>query len=128
MLQVEPSDVTDVAKEFTGTSPETIEMFIALARRFVSESRWGDMSKQGIVQMAAHLLKKAGYGAGTDGTGSAGGVAVGPVVSESVGEISVTYAQAGVGASDADKLLGTTSYGQLFLMLRSTLPRTPMVV
>jgi hypothetical protein len=129
MLQIEASDVTDVANEFQGTSDETVEMFIALARRFVSESQWGDMSKQGIVQMAAHLLKKAGYGYGSDNTGTGGGVATGPVISESVGEISRTYANVGSsGSTVADALLATTSYGQLFLMMRSTLVRTPFVV
>lgn len=122
-IAVEPEDVTDVAPEFASTAEESIELFIEQARIFVNESVWGEKKgKAGIIYMACHMMKEMGLGSGgiSDGAGA--------VTQEKVGDLSKSYGDLGNGSrNETDKILMTTKYGKMFLLLKKTLVITPMV-
>ena len=116
MIEVLPSDVTAIAKEFL--LRDDIEVFIEYARLFICEDKWGDKAKLGIILMTAHLMTELDIGSQP-----------GFVTSETVGDLSRGYGMpTSTGLSASDSLLMTTKYGKQFALIRKTIVTTPLVV
>lgn len=114
-IVVEPSDVTNVAPELSGETPERIQFFIDYAQSFVNECKWGaTKGKLGVTVMAAHLLTMSNR------EGKSG-----QITSEKVGDIQQNF---GGAVSGGDAELGQTAYGTQFVMLRKTILTSPLIV
>lgn len=121
-IPITAEDIANVAPELAISATlteERINLFIDYARLYVSENKFGPKAKLGIILMCAHMLTK--YGSGS------GGGYVGGIASESVADISVSYAAPTIQGSASDQILNTTTYGQQYLMLRRTIPMGPLV-
>jgi len=79
---------------------------------------WGTLRATGEALAAGHIALQALEGSGGPS---------GPVVSESAGGLSRSYAAPG-GLSRSDSEWATTTFGQRFLRLRATLPASPAVL
>lgn len=110
-IDIQQSDISNVAPELASQSQARVDLFIEYARLFVNEEKWGSKAKFGIVLYACHLLTLST----TDGRNQ--------VTSEKVGELQVNYA-----APQGDDELNQTPYGLMYKNLRKTLPFTPLVV
>lgn len=127
MIQVSPRDVLAIAPEFRTTlsgqdAGSEIAALVGVARSYVPEGRWGaEKGKVALALLTAHLMKELGFGAeGVNHNGM--------VTSERVGDLSRSYAVSSIsGTSVLDQLFMTTQYGRQFIMLRRTLPSTPLV-
>jgi hypothetical protein len=75
------TDVQALATEFASVDQTRIESFIARAQRRINSDFWGDFYDDAVLYLTAHLLR------GASGTGGGG-----PVVSESAGPLSRSYA------------------------------------
>ena len=82
------------------------------------EGVWGEKHVIAQSLVAAHIVTLAQEG--SDGP-------AGPVVSESAGGLSRTYAS-GSGGTESDAYWSSTSYGRRYLALRRTLPLTPLTL
>ena len=109
----------DLAGDFASVKRTRIQPFIKKAECLVDASTWGDKADTAIANLAAHFLYEAIQG----GSGAAG-----PVVSESAGMLSHTFAQPGRATRDgqAGASFGSTHFGRCYLELRSTLALTPL--
>ena len=112
MCTVTASEVKDYAPELSGVLDPRVELFIGFSADFISPEQFGTKCKHAKILMTCHLLTMANRG-------SSGG----PVTSENVGELSVSYGS----VANADQL-DSTSYGQTFKALRRTIKTTPIVV
>jgi hypothetical protein len=90
------------------TDPAAWEAAIADAQLQVSSSAWGDLYELGVVYLAAHLLL----------AGNPEAAAPGPVQSETVGGVSVSYA---VSAAPFREQLASTTAGREHIRLRRML-------
>ena len=119
---ISASDVTNVAPEFTCLQESEINAFIEIAKTLICETKWGDKYRVAVSLLTAHLMKEIGMGSDTSSSQS------GPVTSEKVGDLAVTYGSVTAqGGSVTDNLYMTTKYGRLFLLIKKTLSITPMV-
>jgi hypothetical protein len=95
----------------------TVETWLEIAARRHLASAFGLMYAEAMIWWAAHRIERTpGLVSSSGGAGE-----VGPVVSQTDGDLSRTYAQpaqSAVGSTDAE--LGTTRYGQAYLDLRNT--------
>ena len=109
----------DLAGDFDAVKRTKIQPFIDKAACFVDAATWGDKADTAIANLAAHFLYEAIQG----GSGASG-----PVISESAGMLSHTFAApaspAVSGAAGAS--FGSTHFGRCYLELRSTLALTPL--
>lgn len=125
-IAITAAEIIAMAPEFTGLTQPEADVAIALAREFVSEAAWKTdaKAKQALILMTCHILKELGIA--ETGTGSDG--SRGQVISERVGDLQVSYGQMNLlGSSEGSKLLMSTKYGSMFLMLRRTLGLSPRV-
>jgi hypothetical protein len=101
-----------------------IESVITEAARYV-DTTWleGDYDIA-ISLLTMHILTREGHISSTP----SGGVAAGPIVSESLGDASVTYADSSISGSWSMTVadLATTPYGRRFMALRAA--NNPAVV
>lgn len=99
--------------EFGSTPNPRVQLFLDDATLRVAADQWGSKADMGIIELACHLMQKANDAEEAEGD-------LGPITSESVGDISVDYAnpQSSFHASYTNSDLGTTSYGRAFLTLR----------
>lgn len=106
--------------EFAGTEDAAIAFAVEQALREVDDT-WAPKDRMlAITMLAAHYLAVASYSAGVDGR---------DVMSESIGPISVTYANlAAVRTSIVTSPFQATSYGKQFLALLSRNFRGPVVI
>lgn len=92
------------------TIPEArLQLFIEDAMLQVSKKAWGKLYEQGVLALAAHLLK-------ITPTGKGGGSPY-PVSSKTAGSLSIGYAVPTTSNID-EALLATTVYGQRYIQLR----------
>jgi len=110
---VEIADVLVYAPELSAVPTSQMQIYLDLAKNFVFEGKWERKYMQGVCLLTAHMVSITMGGSNNSG----------PIASESVGELSISYSN---GPMD-DELQGT-SYGELYLMLRKTLKITPLVV
>ena len=110
---VEIADVLVYAPELSTLPSPFMQVYLDLAKNFVFETKWERKYKQAVCLLTAHMVSMT----------KTGGNNSGPIASESVGELSISYSNATM-----DDELQRTSYGELYLMLRKTLKITPLVV
>lgn len=113
------ADITNVASEFAQEATPRLESYIELAKSFVSECTFGAKYKSAVIFMACHLLK-------LDKIGASG--ASGSISSERVGDLQTSYGAIGSGVDSKDADLAQTPYGLMFLRLKKSIQKTPMVV
>ena len=95
-----------------------IDLYLDLAAHHVAPGVFGDTYKAAVVYYAAHLASMASRGSASGGSGGA----VGPIIAERAGEVSVNYGfsnNAG-GAAASGTGLDNTAYGRMFIALRRT--------
>lgn len=114
MTTVETSDVLVYAPELSSLDNSFVQVYLDLAKNFVFENKWERKYKQAVCLLTAHFLTIAQRAGGS----------AGPITSESVGELSISY---GSVSDKGDELL-TTTYGSMYFALRKTLKITPLVV
>lgn len=113
MADVTVSDITTSFPEFATTDPALIQIAINDAKLFINKKAWGSKYNTGWKYFAAHLLKSSPTAAGGGGPG-------GSVVSEKVGDLSVTYGDIAVSSDDHS----STAYGRIFDQLMKTILTT----
>ena len=115
-----PEDVKnlDIRNELASVSDGYLQCVLDNEAACLIGDMWGDLRKVGEALVAAHIAAKELQGS----NGPAG-----PVVSESAGGLSRSYASPG-GQSRSDSYWATTSFGQRYLNLRATLPTSPIVL
>jgi len=121
-MAINAATVIDVAPELASIATDRISRFIEYARPYINRRIWGIKSDYAHALYTAHLLRA------TANSNSALGPA-GPITSESVGDLSVSYGGGGGGGSTTEfNPLADTVYGRLLIQLRKTLLITPIVV
>ncbi|QQP86939.1 DUF4054 domain-containing protein [Entomomonas asaccharolytica] len=100
--------------EFDSISDGRINVFIEDAQLQVSAKIWGKLYQQGVLALAAHLLKS---NPNANGSGSGGNGSPFPVSNKSAGSLSIGYAVPTVSDND-DSSYMLTIYGQRYLQLR----------
>lgn len=109
--------------EFAPVADARVTAFIEIASRRVSATQWGTKEDDGVDLLTCHLLAKA---AAEEMAASANAPA-GPITSETVGDISVTYEspQAATSSSaDGSSDFASTSYGRAYMTLRREIFRS----
>lgn len=101
--------------EFEAVDNAIVTRFLAKAGLRVNLTAWGAKADDGIGYLTAHLLKRLEQG---------DGAASGPVASEKVGDIAVSY---GVSEDFKDRELASTVYGRQYLDLCSEVFATRVV-
>jgi hypothetical protein len=117
---------TDRFRQFRNTDEYFIAMMIGEASTYVDDS-WNENDYQpAIMYLVAHWMTIEAGGA----TGAqSGGMVAGPIVSESFGPISRSYANIQQsGASSSDPFWTLSMYGRRFVQLRDRNFLGPMVV
>lgn len=108
----------DLPPEFSAVDPAVSTYWLDHAARSISVAVLGDDTSYAHAMLTAHLLKRQNLGS-SSGTGT-------PIQSESVGDVSVSYAVAAPAASSTG--LDSTSYGQEFRRIVSLHRQSPMVI
>lgn len=115
------TDVLAVAAEFSAVTDPQWALWIAMTERQLNRAVLGARADDVGVFLCAHLMTK--FGASGAGTGAGSG---GPVVSEKVGEVSVTGAQVKA-LSGTDAWMFSTGYGASYMRLVKLAALTPFV-
>lgn len=105
--------------EFTDASvyPDAqVQFWMTLAKRLVNETRWGDLTSQGIELATAHYLVLARRNQRVAEKGGIAGGQVGPESSKSVDKVSVSYDTAAA-RLDGGGAWNLTTYGIQYLNL-----------
>jgi hypothetical protein len=108
--------IFSIAPELKGETPETVAIFIDLARTRVSPDVWGKFTDQGVMYLAAHLITmKNRRGVG------------GAITQQKVGDLQVNNSDVQSGKKvDLDLL--STSYGQQYIQIRNLVVISPMSI
>lgn len=101
--------------EFANADPAFVAFYIAEAKKYINFELWGDKSDYAWALFAAHMMTLAKAASASSGGG--------PATSSRVGDLARTY-----GGPMSNNVLEQTSYGKLFLQLRKTIFKTPLVV
>lgn len=111
-------NVTVLAPALAALEEESQDLILDHVKRLLAPSKWGDLIDIGQAYLAAHLGTLV---LRTSTTGSSS-QSVGPVVSETVGSVSRTYAVLTAGSGLGTTSLSTTDWGREFINLRMQLP------
>lgn len=116
----DPISIKTIYPEFTSTADSAIAFAIEQAAMWVDDT-WMERDRiPAIVALSAHFMAVAGASAGVDGR---------EVVSETIGPISVTYAQiAAAAASPQASNYGGTAYGKNYRSLLRRNHGHPMTI
>lgn len=106
--------------EFASVEDALVSEWLGVAARQMNPDRWGNKLNDGQMFLAAHMMKL-----GRIGSEAAPTAARGPIVSETVGAVSRSYAVDA--ASMSSSSFGSTFYGQQYEALRRGLFRSPVV-
>lgn len=101
------ADVKAFATEFASLADAAFDPYIARASRELNPTVWGQRVVDAAVLLVAHymtLFPPAGFVGG-------GAATVGPIVSKTVGSVSVTYAAPSVSIRPTAGALASTKYG-----------------
>lgn len=127
LLEIETNTLgidVSVNRVTAGTVPDLLLAAIDFGESMINTKVWGSKAPNGVKLLAAHFLAQLGFG-----TVSGSGDIAGPVTSEKVGDLQRSYAATSIsGGSVSDSIFNTTRYGRLYLLLRKTIPTTPIVV
>lgn len=107
-----PSDFKTRHPEFDSEADGRVQFFIDRADPYFDVERWGHFYTDGLCFWIAHEITSANRAATSGGAASSG-----IVQSESVGDVSVTYAVSTASTGAQDQNYSTTSYGQRYLQL-----------
>lgn len=97
--------IADLPPEFDSFDARDLQYWLEATKAEIGLDAYGESASQAHAMLAAHRIKRA-----PRSTGEAGAQAM--VASESVGDVSVSYA-----TPTADSELHTTIYGQRFLAM-----------
>jgi hypothetical protein len=106
--------------EFSAISDARVELFLDDAALQINIGAWGLKADLGIYWLTAHMLALDTAAGTTGGT-------YGPVTSESVGQVSRSYASGG-SYSGTSSEYGATKYGVNYYRLWRTIIATPVVL
>lgn len=112
--------------EFTsGNYPDaTVEIALEDAALQINPNAWGRKAGLGQIYLAAHTMALFGPAS----LASPGTVATGVITSESVGEISRSYANPYGSMAPGSADFGLSRYGQLYERLKRQIASSPMVL
>lgn len=114
---ITPDDVQTYADpELENCTEEQLQRAIDLAGALISERAWGTTYKVGMLALASHFA----YYATVVGENSGSG---GMVIEEREGDVSRRYSERTAGGD-----FNTTGFGEQYLMLKATIPASPMIV
>lgn len=108
-MAITVTDIRTQLPEFAALATAQIQLAIDKANRRLNRTQWGTKADDALVCLVGHLLALSCK----QGEGPAGAV-----TSESVGDVSVSYAMPEAFKQSA---LASTSYGRCYLELLSTL-------
>jgi hypothetical protein len=121
-----PQDIIDYAGQFADLPLSKISLFISKASLSVepAAAKWDHLKDFAILLLTCHLLTLAIMQEKAMQQG-----AIGPVTSETVGDLSRSYADGQVqgGGGGGSDSLDQTSYGREFKRLQSSLVITPLL-
>ena len=103
-----------IAPEFAVISDDTIDMWIELAKPFVSKKQFHKFYSQALAYMTAHMMKMSGNGENEYGT-------IADMIrlsSVSEGNTSISFNTGALNAQNVDGDLNLTPYGVNFVRLR----------
>ena len=106
--------VKAIAPELRDRPSADFDTFTELADPWLDEAVWASKYRSGLAYLVAHLMTLSSV----DRAGAGG-----PITSESVGAVSVSYGSSG----DSEEELGSTAYGQTFVSLRKGIVSSPLV-
>ncbi|MDH2927230.1 DUF4054 domain-containing protein [Lonepinella koalarum] len=106
--------------QFEKLGESIIELFLSDAFAEMDKNRWGKLYERGGLALTAHLLTLNQWTAEDNGNPQR------ELTAESVGDLSVSYAQSSTVQSD--EFYRTTAYGQEYLRLRKLVGVGFMVV
>lgn len=109
-MAVTAQDIKDTFGEFSGTSDQLVERFLAQANRRVNADQWGEKADDAVLYLTAHLLKIEVQIRGGAFAAS------GPIQSRKVGDLAVSYK---VPDAMGKSFLASTTYGQVYLDLKT---------
>lgn len=115
-----------VAPEFESVSDTELEMWINLAKPFVSKEKFGEFYNQAVAYLVCHRMTIAGLGSVSDENGELGmltslATSTYGIGSISAGSSSISFTNGGgggAGAIDADTELSRTKYGMQYITIR----------
>ena len=105
-MSITAADVKALGSEFSGLSNSFLETYIEIAEELIDQDAWGCTYKKALSLMSAHLVT----------LGMRGGGAGGPVTSERVADLSISYGTL-AGTEDIQEL-AATAYGVMLAQLR----------
>lgn len=103
-----------LAPEFRTVSDDEIDMWMSLAKPFVSKKQFGKLYNQALAYFAAHLMKLSGMGNDTYGT-VADALRLSSV---SEGNTSISFNSGAFTSESIDAELNLTPYGIAFRRIR----------
>lgn len=113
-------DVVQLAPALEDLEQATQDLLLDHVERLVPASKWGDVVDIGRMYLAAHLGTLVLRASSSGGSSSQ---AVGPVVSETVGQVSRTFAVlSSTSGGGFEGSLTSTTWGREYVELRRTLP------
>lgn len=94
----------------------SINFWLNYAYMLLPACRWKNILDLGVQLFVAHNVTLDGLGAAEGQNGAPSGMTVGPVVSKTVGDLTITYDTAS-GVSEGDQHWSLTNYGTRFVKL-----------
>lgn len=110
------AEVIGIAPELEAVKDRVVA-WLPIAETLITVSVWRDKASHAHALMTAHLVSRTPSGA----TGGGGGAKLSSV---KVGPVSKSFAV----TASADAELGSTSYGEAYLLLKRGLVRTPLAI
>ncbi len=116
-MSIDWDDVVALAPALEDLEEAAQDLILEHVALLVGPKKWGRLQDMGQIYLAAHLgtlvLRSSAAG---------GSQAVGPVQSESVGDVSRTYAVLGASGGGLGASIGSTDWGREYRTLLTLLP------
>lgn len=115
-----------VAPEFENVDDDALDMWIELAKPFVSKEKFGKFYEQAVAYLVCHRMTVAGLAEASDGNSELGmlttlSTSTYGIGSISAGSSSISFTNGGGGGAgtiDADTELSRTKYGMQYITIR----------
>lgn len=109
----------DLPGEFASVAAGDVTFWLTATQSQISLDVWGENASIAHALLTAHRLKRANLGSNPS-------TARGPVTSQSVGNVSTSFAASAANGTDGD--LASTIYGQAYADMRKGLGFTPIAI
>ena len=112
---------------FTSTTQypdSSIQFWLTYAYMLLSPRRWGPIQDLGAQLFVAHNATLDGLSAAEGMNGAPSGMTVGPIVSKTVGDLTITY-DTGAGVNSEDQHWALTNYGTRFIKMARQMGNGP---